>query len=139
MIKQSTLLLTLGMFAISLPSSDGMIKYESTCETLPSSIHLSKEEYSQGKELQRTCEADVTLNKCEGTCASGIKPSAIDRSGFIKECHCCRETSYNDRVVVLSNCYDIDGHRLTGAQGSMQVSIKEPSGCSCHECGKPID
>ena len=42
------------------------------------------EEYNQGKELERTCEEDVSLNKCEGTCVSGIKPSAIDRSGFSK-------------------------------------------------------
>ena len=32
----------------------------------------------------RTCEDDVALNKCEGTCASSIQPSAVERSGFTK-------------------------------------------------------
>merc|ERR1711997_489418 len=125
-----------GVLLTSMRGLSGINLYESSCETLPSKIHLSKEEYNQGKELERTCEEDVSLNKCEGTCVSGIKPSAIDRSGFSKECHCCRETSYRDRVITLSNCYNEGGHKLTGPMGSMQVTIKEPDGCSCHECGK---
>ena len=59
-------------------------RLESTCDTLANKIHITKEEFNKAKELMRTCEEDVSLNKCEGTCVSGIKPSAIDRSGFSK-------------------------------------------------------
>ena len=32
----------------------------------------------------RTCEEDVELNKCEGSCVSSTMPSAMERSGFTK-------------------------------------------------------
>ena len=41
-------------------------------------VHV-QEEYNKAKELMRTCEEDVELNKCEGSCASGTQPSAMDR------------------------------------------------------------
>ena len=74
------------------------------------------------------------------------------RSGFTKDCKCCRETGYNERVVTLTKCYDQDGQKLEGALAQMQVqgfnitlstlhnsciqvTISEPSGCECHTCG----
>ena len=44
------------------------------------------------------------------------------RSGFTKDCKCCRETGYNEKVVTLRRCYDQDGQLLQGALSQMQVS-----------------
>ena len=117
-------------------------KLESTCETLSSKIHITKEDYSKDKELMRTCEEDVEINKCEGSCVSTTMPSARDRyihiiivtntcfpkftsklcrSGFTKDCKCCRESSYNEKMVTLSKCYDQDGHQLGDTLAEMQV------------------
>ena len=110
--------------------------YENSCETVSSTIHLVKEEYSKGKELVRSCEDEVGLSKCEGYCVSTTAPSAMERSGFNKDCSCCRETSYSERTVTLRHCYDQDGHRLEdGGLSTMQVTIKEPAGCLCFKCG----
>merc|ERR1712228_1014407 len=83
------LLVSLSLVALSLG------KLESICETLKSKIHITKEEFSKSKELMRTCEEDVEINKCEGSCVSTTMPSAMEKSGFSKDCKCCRETSYN--------------------------------------------
>merc|ERR1711988_53827 len=107
------------------------IHYENNCETLPSKIHITKEEYGPTKELVRTCEEDVELAKCEGSCVSSTMPSAMERSGFMKDCKCCREVGYNERVVTLHSCYDQDGVKLQGSLAQMQVTIKEPSECAC--------
>ena len=106
--------------------------YENSCETVASTIHLVREEYTKGKELVRSCEDEVGLSKCEGYCVSTTAPSAMERSGFSKDCSCCRETSYSERTVTLHHCYDQDGHRT---QDTMQVTIKEPAGCLCFKCG----
>merc|ERR1711862_589471 len=90
-------------------------KMESTCDTLANKIHLTKEEFNKAKELMRTCEEDVELMKCEGACVSTTMPSAMERSGFSKDCKCCRETGYNERVVIPRKCYDQDGALLTGS------------------------
>merc|ERR1719205_486662 len=100
-------------------------RMESTCDTLANKIHLTKEEFNKAKELM----------KCEGACVSTTMPSAMERSGFTKDCKCCRETGYNERVVTLTKCYDQDGQKLEGTLAQMQVTIKEPSGCECHTCG----
>ena len=34
----------------------------------------------KAKELMRTCEEDVELAKCEGSCVSSTMPSAMERS-----------------------------------------------------------
>merc|ERR1712007_85253 len=99
------------------------IHYENNCETLPSKIHITKEEYGPTKELVRTCEEDVELAKCEGSCVSSTQPSAMERSGFLKDCKCC---------------YNGDGHKLEGGLGTMQVTIKEPDGCQCYGCGSAL-
>ena len=56
-----------------------MAEYESSCETLLSKIHITKVEYGKGKEMLRTCEDDIELNKCEGYCVSTTQPSAMER------------------------------------------------------------
>ena len=54
-------------------------KLESICETLKSKIHITKEEFSKAKELMRTCEEDVEINKCEGSCVPTTMPSAREK------------------------------------------------------------
>ena len=58
---------------------------------------------------------------------------------FAQECHCCRESSYRQRQITLTNCFNSDGVRLSGEKGSMVVAVNEPVDCKCHECGKKID
>merc|ERR1711874_197368 len=127
--------LTLTLVMLSLSAVRCKLKLESNCEKLPTKIHITKEEFSKAKELMRTCEEDVELAKCEGSCVSSTMPSAMERSGFSKDCKCCREVGYNERVVTLHSCYDQDGVRLQGSLAQMQVTIKEPSECQCHKCG----
>ena len=58
----------------------GMLpKLESTCETLANRIHITKEEFNKAKELMRTCEEDIEMMKCEGSCVSSTMPSAMER------------------------------------------------------------
>lgn len=54
------------------------------CETIKSEIHLIKEEFDELGRLQRTCNADVKVNKCEGFCSSQVQPSVITPTGFLK-------------------------------------------------------
>lgn len=88
---------------------------DENCETLPSEIHLIKEEYDELGRLQRTCNGDVQVNKCEGQCNSQVQPSVITATGFLKECYCCREGYLRERIVNLTYCYDPDGIRITDA------------------------
>ena len=132
MSSLQTLLLVSSVVAKILPATS----YEPSCSPVSSSIQVVKEEYSKGKELVRSCQDEVGLTKCEGSCVSTTTPSAMERSGFSKDCSCCRETSYSERTVTLHHCYDQDGHRIEGgALSSMQVTIKEPAGCLCFKCG----
>ncbi|XP_037043431.1 partner of bursicon [Bradysia coprophila] len=106
------------------------------CETLPSQIHLIKEEYDELGRLQRTCNGEVQVNKCEGLCNSQVQPSVITPTGFLKECYCCRETFLRERLVTLTHCYDPDGARLTGADvATMDIRLREPAECRCFKCG----
>ena len=68
-----TLLFSLGFVGCKL-------NLESSCEKLPTRVHITKEEFSKAKELMRTCEEDVELAKCEGSCVSSTMPSAMERS-----------------------------------------------------------
>ena len=122
---------------VSLETGEAMMRnrYKSTCETIPSKIHITKDEFDTKGLLIRTCEEDAAINKCEGACASSLKPSAFKSNGFQKECRCCRESSYRQRQLTLSNCFDGDGQRLTGQLGSLKVTVNEPTDCRCHECG----
>ena len=122
-LRDSLLLLTLLTSALT--------EYQNSCETLSTSLHLVKEEYSKGKELVRSCEDEVSMNKCE--------TRAMQRSEFSKDCSCCRESSYTEKTVTLQHCYDEDGERIqSGSLASMQVTIKQPTGCLCFKCGSAL-
>ena len=73
-------LLSLALLTLSLSSVSCRLALESSCEKLPTRIHITKEEFSKAKELMRTCEEDVELGKCEGSCVSSTMPSAMERS-----------------------------------------------------------
>ena len=138
--QQSTLMSSLrhSLLLITLLTS-ALTEYQNSCETLSTSLHLVKEEYSKGKELVRSCEDEVSMNKCEGSCVSTTRPSAMERSGFSKDCSCCRESSYTEKTVTLQHCYDEDGERIqSGSLASMQVTIKQPTGCLCFKCGSAL-
>lgn len=45
-------------------------------------LHL--EEFDELGRLQRTCNGDIAVNKCEGACNSQVQPSVITPSGFLK-------------------------------------------------------
>uniref|UniRef100_T1JIJ4 Partner of bursicon n=1 Tax=Strigamia maritima TaxID=126957 RepID=T1JIJ4_STRMM len=109
---------------------------ESTCETLPSFIHIIKEEYDSRTKLVRTCEGDVAVNKCEGTCTSQMQPSVTTSTGFLKECYCCRESYLQEREVILQRCFNFDGETLAGDMSLMKIRLKEPAECQCYKCGE---
>ncbi|KAK8379263.1 hypothetical protein O3P69_019250 [Scylla paramamosain] len=109
--------------------------YGMECETLPSTIHISKEEYDDTGRLVRVCEEDVAVNKCEGACVSKVQPSVNTPSGFLKDCRCCREVHLRARDITLTHCYDGDGARLTGGKATQQVKLREPADCQCFKCG----
>ncbi|KAK9500536.1 hypothetical protein O3M35_001784 [Rhynocoris fuscipes] len=109
---------------------------DEACETMPSEIHLVKEEFDELGRLQRTCSGDIAVNKCEGACSSQVQPSVITPTGFLKECYCCRESFLRERTIVLTHCYDPDGMRLThNNMATMETKLKEPSDCKCFKCG----
>lgn len=97
---------------------------------------LYAEEYDELGRLQRTCNGEVQVNKCEGLCNSQVQPSVITPTGFLKECYCCRESYLHERVVTLTHCYDPDGTRLTAMEmATMDIRLKEPAECRCFKCG----
>lgn len=128
---------------------------DENCETLPFQLHLIKgfflklkflefffrnfsptESYDELGRLQRTCDGEVTVNKCEGFCNSQVQPSVITPTGFLKECYCCRESFLKDRLVTLTHCYDPDGVRLMSDElATMDLRLKEPADCKCFKCG----
>ncbi|XP_037882027.1 partner of bursicon [Glossina fuscipes] len=109
---------------------------DENCETVKSEIHLIKEEFDELGRMQRTCNADVMVNKCEGLCNSQVQPSVITPTGFLKECYCCRESYLKERIVTLSHCYDPDGTRLTMPDmATMDIRLREPTDCKCFKCG----
>ncbi|XP_069179667.1 partner of bursicon [Procambarus clarkii] len=110
-------------------------RYDLECETLPSTIHVAKEEFDEAGRVVRTCEEDLAVNKCEGECISKVQPSVNTPSGFLKDCRCCRETHLRARDVTLTHCYDADGNRLTGERGSLSIKLREPADCQCFKCG----
>ncbi|RWS16401.1 mucin-5B-like protein, partial [Dinothrombium tinctorium] len=106
----------------------------SNCETIPIEIRVTKEEMDENGNAVRVCEGDVVVNKCEGLCSSKIHPSVAKPSGFMKECVCCRESWMDKKDVQLTECFDPDGKRLTGALSTMLVSMEEPKSCACNKC-----
>lgn len=97
---------------------------------------LFSEEYDELGRLQRTCNGDMAVNKCEGMCNSQVQPSVITPTGFLKECYCCRESFLRERTIMLTHCYDPDGARLTQDNvATMEIKLKEPAECKCFKCG----
>ncbi|XP_034473816.1 partner of bursicon [Drosophila innubila] len=127
--------------AVLLPQSLRALRYsqgtgDENCETLKSEIHLIKEEFDELGRMQRTCNADVIVNKCEGLCNSQVQPSVITPTGFLKECYCCRESFLKEKVITLTHCYDPDGTRLTSPEmATMDIRLREPTECKCFKCG----
>ncbi|XP_035227654.1 partner of bursicon-like [Stegodyphus dumicola] len=109
--------------------------FKDACETMPSTIQVTKEEYDELGNVVRACEGTIAVTKCEGTCTSQIQPSVVTPTGFLKDCHCCRETWMRQREILLTDCYTQDGKRIFGQQGTMVIHLKEPEACSCHKCG----
>lgn len=75
--------------AVLMPQCLRALRYsqgtgDENCETLKSEIHLIKEEFDELGRMQRTCNADVIVNKCEGLCNSQVQPSVITPTGFLK-------------------------------------------------------
>ncbi|CAM1300551.1 Bursb (predicted) [Pycnogonum litorale] len=105
----------------------------SSCETLPSTVHVIKEDYNSDGILKRSCEGELSVTKCEGTCVSQVTPSVVTPNGFLKDCQCCREGKLRDREVILTKCYDGDGKTIHG--DPMKMQVQEPIECGCHRCG----
>jgi len=114
---------------------DAKAHYGTECETLPSTIHIVKEEFDDSGQVSKNCEEDIAVNKCEGACLSKVQPSVNTPSGFLKDCRCCRETHLRTREVTLTHCYDGDGNRLSGDNGKATVKLREPADCQCFKCG----
>lgn len=54
----------------------------STCHMLPSEIHVTKEHLDESGSTVRTCEGDLQVNKCDGSCTSELRPSITSPTGF---------------------------------------------------------
>ncbi|XP_026319098.1 partner of bursicon [Hyposmocoma kahamanoa] len=109
---------------------------DDNCETVPSEIHVTKEEYDDLGRLVRSCSGEVSVIKCEGMCNSQVQPSVVTSTGFLKECFCCRENYLRERIVTLTHCYDPDGVRLEDEDNAiMEIKLKEPHECKCYKCG----
>lgn len=64
------------------PLMPGMAKGH--CNTLTSTVHVTKEEKDTNGLTFRSCEGDIIVSKCEGTCNSQLKPSVASPTGFKK-------------------------------------------------------
>ncbi|CAG2054596.1 unnamed protein product [Timema podura] len=114
-------LLLFSMFSTNLAEG------EEACETLPSELHIIKEEFDELGRLQRTCNSEVSVNKCEGACNSQVQPSVITPTGFLKvtiiirhplrwlrglrryfhKCYYCRESFLRERVITLTTILSV--------------------------------
>lgn len=52
------------------------------------------EEFDTGSGIQRICEENVAVNKCEGACVSSLRPSALSVKGFHKVSKWCVQPAY---------------------------------------------
>lgn len=66
------------------------------------------EEFDDLGRLQRTCNGDVAVNKCEGQCTSQVQPSVVTPTGFLK----VREILYNFLLVFFYLAEVTDFHIL---------------------------
>ncbi|XP_026496207.2 partner of bursicon [Vanessa tameamea] len=109
---------------------------DENCETIPTEIHVTKEEYDEMGSLVRSCSGEVIVNKCEGICNSQVQPSVVAATGFLKECYCCKENYLRERLVTLTHCYDSDGMRFEDEENAiMEIRLREPAECKCYKCG----
>ncbi|KAH7961670.1 hypothetical protein HPB52_011197 [Rhipicephalus sanguineus] len=118
-----------------------------SCRLQETSIRITRDHSDDQGSPVRTCEGTVLVSRCEGTCVSQVQPSITLPHGFLKapsvfhryhfsqECNCCRETYMNRREIQLQDCFDPNGQKLYGADGSMTIFLEEPQDCSCHKCG----
>ncbi|XP_077513532.1 bursicon subunit partner of burs [Amblyomma americanum] len=106
-----------------------------SCRLQETSIRITRDHSDDQGTPVRTCEGTVLVSRCEGTCISQVQPSITLPHGFLKECNCCRETYMNRREIQLQDCFDPNGQKLYGADGSMTIFLEEPQDCSCHKCG----
>lgn len=69
---------------ILVTSASGATGATSTCHMLPSVIHITKEDVDESGSTVRTCEGDLQVNKCDGSCLSELRPSITSSTGFAK-------------------------------------------------------
>lgn len=60
------------------------LRDSSNCHSLPSEIHVTKEETDDSGNVVRVCEGTIRVAKCEGTCLSELRPSVHSQTGFAK-------------------------------------------------------
>ncbi|XP_065300944.1 partner of bursicon isoform X1 [Dermacentor albipictus] len=141
----SALWLTTAAVSASLASAlEGPGGGVASCRLQETSIRITRDHSDDQGSPVRTCEGTVLVSRCEGTCVSQVQPSISLPHGFLKassphlgtsECNCCRETYMNRREIQLQDCFDPNGQKLYGADGSMTIFLEEPQDCSCHKCG----
>ncbi|KAL1482354.1 hypothetical protein MTO96_014781 [Rhipicephalus appendiculatus] len=128
----------------SASALDGAGGGVASCRLQETSIRITRDHSDDQGSPVRTCEGTVLVSRCEGTCVSQVQPSITLPHGFLKassphfgtsECNCCRETYMNRREIQLQDCFDPNGQKLYGADGSMTIFLEEPQDCSCHKCG----
>ena len=120
----------------SLDSRDGLSRH-GNCLSLPSEIHVTKDETDETGNVVRTCEGTIVVSKCEGTCQSELRLSVSSPTGLHKECYCCRESSMTFKMFSLPECFTPDGLKITHPSNKavMKIKMKEPNGFTCHTCG----
>ena len=101
---QGCRLLVIWIIALTAAEASLTSKYESTCETLPSEIHITKDDFDKSSGQSRTCEQTVAVNKCEGACVSSLQPSALNSHGFQKVC--CSSERQKSRKTDPYFCFD---------------------------------
>ncbi|KAL4222026.1 hypothetical protein ACF0H5_018071 [Mactra antiquata] len=102
-----------------------------TIGTIYINIQFTENVNTQDGSLLLTCNGRVTVNKCEGSCLSSVKPTLTSPDGYTKECSCCKDLSARSRTVTLSMCTlgdeEVHGYELTR-------TLLEPTACSCQPC-----
>jgi hypothetical protein len=61
-----------------------LLRDSSNCHSLPSEIHVTKEETDESGNVVRVCEGTIRVAKCEGVCLSELRPSVHSTTGFAK-------------------------------------------------------
>ncbi|KAI8421835.1 hypothetical protein MSG28_009781 [Choristoneura fumiferana] len=99
------------------------------------------QEYDETGSLVRSCNGEVTVNKCEGMCSSQVHPSIATVTGFSKvsgskiwqmerSCNCCQESGEREATVDL---YCPEAKREENRY--RKIVTKAPLECMCRPCG----